>query len=267
MPALFRTSAVAALLLAATALPPAASATPSPPGDRVLVFSKTAAYRHDAIPDGITAIRELGAQHGFAVDATEDATAFTRANLARYDAVVFLSTTGDVLDAAQQSAFERYIRAGGGYAGVHAAADTEYDWAFYGGLVGAYFQTHPAIQQATVAVENRAHPATAHLGAEWQRTDEWYDYRSNPRERAHILATLDETSYEGGAMGEDHPIAWCQDTVAAAPSTPASATPRSPTPTPRSGSTSSAASTTPRARCGPTAARSAATGPCSTVRR
>ncbi|MGR3932888.1 ThuA domain-containing protein [Streptomyces sp. BRA346] len=210
--ALLRASAVAALLLAATALPPeAASAAPAPRGDRVLVFSKTAAFRHDAIPDGIAAIRELGDRHGFAVDATEDAAAFTRANLARYDAVVFLSTTGDVLDAAQQSAFERYIRAGGGFAGVHAAADTEYDWPFYGGLVGAYFRTHPAIQQATLAVEDRAHPATAHLGAEWQRTDEWYDYRSNPRDGVRVLATLDETSYDGGGMGEDHPIAWCQD--------------------------------------------------------
>ena len=211
---LLRTSAVAALLLAATALPPAAaSGAPAPPpeNDRVLVFSKTAAYRHDAIPDGIAAIRELGAQHGFAVDATEDATAFTRANLARYDAVVFLSTTGDVLDTAQQSAFERYIRAGGGYAGVHAAADTEYDWPFYGGLVGAYFRTHPAVQQATIGVEDRAHPATAQLGAAWQRTDEWYDYRDNPRDGVRVLATLDEASYEGGTMGEDHPIAWCQD--------------------------------------------------------
>jgi type 1 glutamine amidotransferase len=213
-PRLFPIAAVAALLLAATALPPAAASGADeqpPPGDRVLVFSKTAEFRHDAIPDGIAALRELGAQHGFAVDATEDARAFTRANLARYDAVVFLSTSGDVLDAAQQSAFERYIRAGGGYAGVHAAADTEYDWPFYGGLVGAYFKTHPAIQQATIAVEDRAHPATAHLGAAWQRTDEWYDYGGNPRDRARILATLDETSYQGGTMGEDHPIAWCQE--------------------------------------------------------
>ncbi|GAA3357615.1 hypothetical protein GCM10017744_028910 [Streptomyces antimycoticus] len=202
----------AALLLAAVALP-AASATPSPAAedDRVLVFSKTAGFRHDSIPDGIAAIQDLGAQGGFAVDATEDPAAFSPDNLARYDAVVFLSTTGDVLDATQQSAFEGYIQAGGGYVGVHAAADTEYDWAFYGGLAGAYFQSHPAIQPATVDVEDRAHPATAHLGATWDRTDEWYNYRTNPRERAHVLATLDESSYQGGSMGEDHPIAWCQE--------------------------------------------------------
>ncbi|MFJ1805944.1 MULTISPECIES: ThuA domain-containing protein [unclassified Streptomyces] len=180
-------------------------------GKRVLVFSKTAGFRHDSIPDGVRAMRELGATGGFGVDATEDAAAFTPVNLRRYDAVVFLSTTGDVLDAAQQAAFEGYVRHGGGYVGVHAAADTEYDWAFYGGLVGAWFQSHPAIQPATVVVEDRAHPATSALARTWNRTDEWYDYRSNPRERAHVLASLDEDSYTGGTMNGDHPIAWCQN--------------------------------------------------------
>ncbi|MEU6805904.1 ThuA domain-containing protein [Streptomyces neyagawaensis] len=178
---------------------------------RVLVFSKTAGFRHDSIAEGITAVRELGAAHGFRVDATEDAGAFTTRNLGRYAAVVFLSTTGDVLNPAQQTAFERYIGRGGAYVGIHAAADTEYDWAFYGGLAGAYFQSHPAIQPATVDVEDHAHPATAALGATWNRTDEWYNYRSNPRERAHVLASLDESSYSGGTMNGDHPIAWCQN--------------------------------------------------------
>ncbi|WP_432030747.1 ThuA domain-containing protein [Streptomyces sp. 1222.5] len=178
---------------------------------RVLVFSKTAGFRHDSIPEGVEAVRQLGRANGFTVDATEDAAAFTGKNLKRYDAVVFLSTTGDVLDAAQQDAFEGYIRHGGGYVGVHAAADTEYDWAFYGGLAGAWFQNHPAIQPATVNVEDRAHPATSHLGRTWERTDEWYNYRSDPRDRAHVLASLDETSYTGGTMNGDHPIAWCQD--------------------------------------------------------
>jgi len=179
--------------------------------DRVLVFSKTAGFRHDSIPEGIAIVRELGEQHGFTVDATEDAGAFTAANLRRYDAVVFLSTTGDVLDTAQQRAFERYIGHGGGYVGIHSAADTEYDWEFYGGLAGAYFQSHPAIQQARVSVENRAHPATSHLPRSWERTDEWYNYRSNPRGRVHVLASLDESSYSGGTMNGDHPIAWCQE--------------------------------------------------------
>ncbi|MFE9647515.1 ThuA domain-containing protein [Streptomyces sp. NPDC006365] len=178
---------------------------------RVLVFSKTAGFRHDSIPDGIAAVKDLGAEGGFTVDATEDGAAFTSRNLAKYDAVVFLSTTGDVLNDAQQRAFEGYVRRGGGYVGVHAAADTEYDWAFYGGLAGAYFQSHPAIQPARIDVEDRAHPATSHLGEAWDRTDEWYNYRSNPRDRAHVLASLDESSYTGGTMNGDHPIAWCQN--------------------------------------------------------
>ncbi|MER7818901.1 ThuA domain-containing protein [Streptomyces sp. NPDC096153] len=177
---------------------------------RVLVFSKTAGFRHDSIPSGIAALKELGTGSNITVDATEEAGQFTTSNLARYDAVVFLSTTGDVLNAEQQKAFENYVSTGGGYMGVHAAADTEYDWTFYGGLVGAHFHSHPQIQKATVRVEDHDHPATSHLDAAWERTDEWYNYRTNPRGQARILATLDETTYQGGNMKGDHPIAWCQ---------------------------------------------------------
>ncbi|MEO3814266.1 ThuA domain-containing protein [Sphaerisporangium sp. B11E5] len=176
----------------------------------VLVFSKTAGFRHDSIPVGIQTIQQLGAANSFTVTATEDAAAFTTANLAQYEAVVFLSTTGDVLNATQQTAFESYIRGGGGYVGVHAAADTEYAWPFYGQLVGAYFASHPAIQQVTSRTENRAHPATAHLGQTWTRTDELYNYQTNPRSTARVLATLDESTYSGGSMGGDHPITWCK---------------------------------------------------------
>ncbi|MEW2070171.1 ThuA domain-containing protein [Streptomyces sp. NPDC007346] len=177
---------------------------------RVLVFSKTAGFRHDSIPDGIAALKEIGRDTGITVDSTESAAQFTTANLARYDAVAFLSTTGDVLDAEQQKAFENYVATGGGYVGIHAAADTEYDWEFYGGLVGAHFDSHPHIQPATVRVEDHDHPATAHLDQEWERTDEWYNYRTNPRDKAKVLATLDETTYSGGNMKGDHPISWCQ---------------------------------------------------------
>ncbi|WP_328979156.1 ThuA domain-containing protein [Streptomyces canus] len=203
------TAVVGAALLLGCVSEPAASH--SADAERVLVFSKTAGFRHDSIPDGVAAVKQLGESGGFTVDATEDANAFTPKNLRRYDAVVFLSTTGDVLDPTQQRAFEGYIRQGGGYVGIHAAADTEYDWAFYGGLVGAYFQSHPAIQPATVVAEDRAHPSTSGLPPTWNRTDEWYNYRSNPRDRAHVLASLDESSYTGGTMNGDHPIAWCQD--------------------------------------------------------
>jgi type 1 glutamine amidotransferase len=181
------------------------------PLTKVLVFSKTAGFRHDSIPAGIAAIRNLGSQNGFAVDATEDAGAFTTQNLAQYQVVVWLSTTGDVLNAAQQTAFESYVTGGGGYAGVHAAADTEYDWGWYGGCVGAYFLSHPAQQQANVVVEDRTSDATAHLPATWSRFDEWYNYRTNPRGAVTVQMRLDESSYSGGSMGADHPITWWHD--------------------------------------------------------
>ncbi|HEX6685191.1 MAG TPA: ThuA domain-containing protein [Candidatus Limnocylindrales bacterium] len=180
------------------------------PAYSVLVFSKTAGFRHDSIPAGIAAVQQLGTANDFAVEATEDANAFTDANLARFRAVVWLSTTGDVLNDTQQAAFERYIRAGGGYAGVHAAADTEYGWAWYGRLVGAYFASHPSNQNATVKVEDPAHPSTGHLPPRWTRFDEWYNFQTNPRGTAHILASLDESTYSGGTMGAEHPTAWCQ---------------------------------------------------------
>ena len=158
-----------------------------------LIFSKTAAFRHtECIPQGTVAIAQMAARRGFEVDATENAAAFTDENLANYDVVIFLCTTGDVLDAPQQSAFERYIRAGGGYAGIHSASDTEYDWAWYGGLVGAYFRDHPGavnpqFQVATMDVEDRHTAATRRLGRTWTREEEWYNFRTNPRDTVHVL--------------------------------------------------------------------------------
>ena len=139
---------------------------------RVLVLSKTAGFRHGSIPTGIAALKKLGDQNGFTVEATEDAAQFTEANLARFSAVIFLNTTGDILDEDQQAVFERYIQNGGGFLGVHSAADTEYDWPWYGRLVGAYFKTHPAIQDATIIVADRVHPSTKHLPMQWKRRDE-----------------------------------------------------------------------------------------------
>jgi uncharacterized protein len=207
-------AALATVVLAGCAGPAAAPApTPAPTpsgGLSVLVFTKTAGFRHPSIPAGVAAIERLGAEHGFAVTATEDAGAFTAAGLAPHQAVVWLSTTGDVLDAAQQAAFERYLEDGGGYVGIHAAADTEYGWPWYGELVGAWFRRHPAVQEATVRVEDRAHPSTARLPDPWVHTDEWYDFRTNPRPGVRVLMSLDESSYTGGSM-RDHPITWCRD--------------------------------------------------------
>jgi len=197
---------VAALLAAAPGDPPKQSPQAAA-RDRVLVFSKTAGFRHQSIPDGIKALREILSPR-FEIEATEDAAAFSADNLRRFKCVVFLSTTGDILNEEQQAAFQAYIQAGGGYAGVHAAADTEHTWPWYGELVGAYFKTHPNIQLSTVMVEDRTHPSTRMLPAEWRRTDEWYVYNRNPRDRVRVLASLDDSTVEGADMGGDHPIAW-----------------------------------------------------------
>ncbi|MEO3814791.1 ThuA domain-containing protein, partial [Sphaerisporangium sp. B11E5] len=200
-------AAAVALVAAAAVLIPAVPAQAA--SYKVLVFSKTAGFRHDAIPVGIQTIQQLGSANDFTVDATEDSNAFNASNLAQYKAVVFLNTTGDVLNDTQQSAFQSYVNGGGGYVGVHSAADTEYNWAYYGQLMGAWFNNHPAIQRATVRTEDRAHAATAHLAQTWSRTDEWYNYRTNPRSSVRVLQSLDESSYSGGGMG-DHPITWCR---------------------------------------------------------
>lgn len=199
-------------LMAALQPQPAASrALTAPPDLRVLVFTKTAGFRHDSIPDGVACLQRLGEAHGFAVEHTEDGAAFADSTLARFGVVVFLNTTGDVLDDTQQGAMERFIRAGGGYVGVHSAADTEYGWPWYGQLVGAWFSRHPEIQPAEIDVLDRSHPSTAHLPARWARTDEWYDYRTQPGEGVHILLRLDTATYSGHSMGEPHPIAWCHE--------------------------------------------------------
>ena len=180
---------------------------------KVLVFSRTAGFRHGSIPHGIKAMKELGAEGGFTVDATEDPKMFNPENLAKYQAVVFLNTTGDVLDNTQQAAFEGYIRNGGGYFGIHSAADTEYDWPFYGGMIaGAYFAGHPAVQKARVVVEDQEFPGSKMLPSTWERSDEWYRFRESPRKRRGVvvIASLDESSYQGGGMNGDHPIAWYQ---------------------------------------------------------
>ena len=208
IPSFRRVAAVGVLFVLLMSRPAAVLAAPSGTLPfKVLVFSKTAGFRHASIPNGLAAIQQLAVENSFQVIATEDATLFNDASLAQFRAVVFLMTTGDVLDATQQAAFERYIRAGNGYVGIHSASDTEYSWPWYGGLVGAYFSNHPAIQRAIVRVEDAQHPSTRFFTGPWIRNDEWYNFRTNPRANVHVLATLDETTYSGGTMG-DHPIAW-----------------------------------------------------------
>ena len=177
----------------------------SPP--RILVFTRTTGWRHDSIPIAIDTLRELGGEAGLEVEHTEDPARFDTATLTRYRAVVFANTTLDVLDASQQLAFERFVGAGGGFVGIHSAADTEYDWPWYGELVGAWFDSHPpGLQDSPVHFEaGRMLPGAG----DWTVRDELYNYRRNPRRHVDVIATVDEATYTGGKMGADHPIAWC----------------------------------------------------------
>ncbi|PUZ27629.1 Glucose/arabinose dehydrogenase, beta-propeller fold [Chitinophaga costaii] len=178
---------------------------------RVLVFSKTQGLLHNAIPAAIKAIRQLGVENAFTIDTTTNAGYFTEDSLQHYAAVIFLNTTGDVLNNYQEADLERYIQAGGGYVGIHAAADTKYDWGWYGGLVGAYLQDHPAgTDKAKLIVTDKQFPATAGLPDTWEHTDEWYNFKKvDPTIK--VVMKVDEKSYTGGKMGDNHPISWFHD--------------------------------------------------------
>lgn len=173
----------------------------------VLIFSKTNGYRHQSIPVGIEAIKKMGLANQFSVDATEDSLAFTNENLAKYNAVIFLSPTGDVLGDEQQKALETFIQKGGGFVGIHAASDCEYNWPWYVKMVGASFLSHPEQQVAKLIVADKNNIATKHLPAIWERKDEWYNFKNlNPD--VHVLLKIDEGSYKGGKNGDNHPMSW-----------------------------------------------------------
>lgn len=205
-----------------------AHARAEPPSklDQVLVFTRAETFRHSSIDDAVGALERLGSQNGFTVEHTESPGAFTERNLERYDVVMFVLTTGDVLGAPQELALERYMRRGGGYVGVHSAADTEHDWPFYGRLVGAYFRVHPLIYTPG-AFTNEAprNVSTRHLPGEFGVTDEHYSFDHSPRGEVKVLLSIDEDSYtvnpntsilngqfSDGRMG-DHPMAWCHRNV------------------------------------------------------
>ncbi|TCS89838.1 glucose/arabinose dehydrogenase [Anseongella ginsenosidimutans] len=175
---------------------------------RILVFSKTAGFRHSSIETGAKAIMKMGEEKGFTVDTTENSAVFNDDSLKKYSAIIFLNTTGDILDASQEASFERYIQAGGGFFGVHSATDTEYDWKWYGKLVGAYFLSHPQIQDARlVRHATPDFPELDSLPQEWKHSDEWYNFREVPS-HVNVLVNIDEASYEGGSNGENHPMVW-----------------------------------------------------------
>lgn len=185
----------------------------------VLVFSKTVGFRHNSISSGLKMLSDLAQERKWVLTATENAELFTADFLKNFDVVVFLNPTMDVLNDQQQKVFEDFMNSGKGFVGIHAAADCEYDWAWYGQLNGAFFKTHPRCQMGTVIFEDTNHPTMAPFkGMETYRTvDEWYTFKENPRAKVHVLARLDETSLDAETMKDDkwkmgdHPLIWYQE--------------------------------------------------------
>ena len=177
----------------------------------VLVYSRTTDYRHPAIESGVKALNTLASERGFKITSTEEAEMFTSEKLKNYTAVIFLNTSGVILDENQKKAFQNYIMNGGGFVGVHAASFTELDWAWYGELVGRFFKGHPKVQEAIIKVTDAKHPATRHLPISWTWTEEWIDFHPLNSKNLHVVLKVDEATYEGGGMGDDHPIAWYQN--------------------------------------------------------
>ena len=174
---------------------------------KVLIFCKTNGYHHASITTGIAAIQKLGAENGFLVDTTADSTWFRPKILKKYAALIFLSPTGTVFGPEEEKALQEYIHHGGGFVGIHAATDCEYNWQWYGDLVGGYFKSHPKQQQANIVVTDPNNPATQNLPNPWSRFDEWYNFKYlNPN--VTVLLKIDEKSYTGGENGDNHPMAW-----------------------------------------------------------
>lgn len=176
----------------------------------VLIFSKTTAFRHESIPKGVATVSEILKAEGIGVQHTEDVVYFCTDSLANFDALIFLSTTGDLFDTAQKKAIQQFINSGKGFVGIHAASDTEHNWPWYGQLVGGYFASHPAVQKAKIDVLIKDHPSTAGLQSVWWHKDEWYDFKE-VQPGLNILMTVDESTYKGGKMGQFHPVAWFRE--------------------------------------------------------
>ncbi|MFL5376963.1 MAG: ThuA domain-containing protein [Myxococcales bacterium] len=205
-----RIGALACVVAAASGCLPG-TAIPDGSQRQLVVYTRTLGFRHDSIPAAVGALRDIAAREGLSVIATEDPSAFSADRLRGVAAVVFLHTTGEVLDKPGQDALQAYIRGGGGFLGVHSAADTFHAWPWYLDMLGAEFVGHPAIQPAALLRQDPANPATAPLPDRWTRTDEWYNFRASPRGSVRVLLAIDETSYQGGGMGADHPMAWCHE--------------------------------------------------------
>ena len=191
---------------------------PGPVGPKgVLIFSKTNGYRHNSIEPAIAALKKAGKEKGWQIYNTESGAFFNDEYLQRFKVVVFLSTTGDILTSEQEKAFEDWEENGGGYVGIHAAADCEYGWSWYDQLLGTHFRDHPLlphISDAEIITDDSRDPTTLHLPSKWHKTDEWYNFKQDVRgkKNIHILLSLNEASYISiwpfQRMGGDHPLSW-----------------------------------------------------------
>ncbi len=185
-----------------------ASANENKKVSKVLVFSLTKSYRHKSIKDGIIAIRKLGEANNFEVDTSENVTSFTKENLGKYRTLIFLNPTGsNVFNDEQKQALKDYINGGGGLVGIHAATDFCFEWEWYGKMIGAFFTNHPKVQQAKLISVKPKDKLMKGMPESWLHTDEWYNFKSFNKD-VKVLVKLDETSYQGGNMNNEHPIVW-----------------------------------------------------------
>ncbi len=193
-----------------------------------LLITETAGWYHESIEDGILAINELAATHNFEVVRQQNAIKITNEGLKDIDVVIFLSTTADIFDDNEQLVFEKYIKSGKGYVGIHAASDTEYEWEWYTRLVGRMFHIHPIQQTAKLNIINHNFPGLEHFPDTLLWTDEWYEFGEEKVSKLNYLVTVDETTFDpnvtwknrdpdangvmidrvGKGMGKFHPISW-----------------------------------------------------------
>ncbi|KAG8866047.1 hypothetical protein FRC20_009137 [Serendipita sp. 405] len=187
---------------------------------KILIYSATAGYRHESIPTAVEALQSLGTRHGISFEHTEDRNKFQYGFLEQFDALLFLSNSGEVLDQDGKDAFQRYLDAGGNYIGVHGASACLFTTDFYNRTVGALFDYHPPLTNATVVVTDASHPSTSMLPQRWDVVDEMYNFRSDPRTYgSKVILSVDESTYTDDGprthdQGSPHPIAWYQERLA-----------------------------------------------------